>query len=204
MAACARGGRLVVATMASAFPQWQWARYCEAFERLGVADLAHLRLVNGRLAPDALAVLRRARAVFFTGGDQCQLAASVLGTPVERRLRRLWAQGAAMAGTSAGAAAMSEVMLTAEQHDQERWSLGRGLGFLTGLLIDQHFTERRRLPRLAEAIRLRPDLVGVGIDEDTALVVQERGFRVIGRGRVYVVHSRRTRTRRATEGLTGR
>src|SRR5262249_20636583 len=106
-------------------------------------------------------------------------------------LQDLYARGGTIAGTSAGAAAMSSTMLFGRTGDTShhlfRLEMAPGLGFLSDVVIDSHFAERGRLNRLLGAVAQNPRNLGLGIDEDTALIVQGDTFRVIGRGAVYVV-----------------
>jgi cyanophycinase len=189
-------GTLVVGTMASAEPEYQWRRYQRAFTELGVGKVAHLGVAEREDALDArrAEVLDDATAVFFTGGDQLQIVAKLGGTAILTRLRELFEGGGLVAGTSAGAAAMGEVMLVArgartEPHKvRSAFYMTRGLGLVSDLIIDQHFAQRARIHRLLGAVGENPGVLGIGIDEDTAVVVQpQHSFEVIGSGAVYVV-----------------
>jgi cyanophycinase len=193
-------GTLVVATLASAEPDCQWRRYQRAFSELGVSRITHLAVTERADALDrrATEVLNDATAVFFTGGDQQQIVAKLGGTALLARLRELSEAGALLAGTSAGAAAMGEVMLVArggrdDSHKvRNAFYMTRGLGLVRDLIIDQHFAQRARIHRLLGAVGENPGVLGIGIDEDTAVVVQPHvGFEVIGSGAVYVVDGSR-------------
>jgi cyanophycinase len=102
---------------------------------------------------------------------------------VERQLHHLLARGGVIGGTSAGAAVTSEVMIRGGNHVAE---LGRGFGFLRGVIVDQHLSERNRLRRLQGAMARHPGYLGLGIDEQTAVVVQRRVARVLGERQVHV------------------
>lgn len=187
-----KGGRLVIATVASHEPDGYFDAYRTAFEPLGVTDLAELYL-NTRsdaLNPEVAAVMEGASGVFFTGGDQLRIASQIGDTPVEQAIRALRARGGVVAGTSAGASAMSETMLVAGP-GRETYRIGElhmapGLGLMSDVIIDQHFAERGRHGRLVGAVAHNPRILGLGIDEDTAIVVSGNGFEVIGSGGVHV------------------
>lgn len=121
--------------------------------------------------------LREASAVWISGGDQSRLSAAYRGTAVERELKRLLARGGVVGGTSAGAAIASETMITGGRDVAE---LGKGLGLLPGVVVDQHFLKRDRVDRLLGVLGRHPDLVGLGIDEATAVVVRHGSVEVVG------------------------
>ena len=150
-----------------------WRRYEPA--RL---SLLHTRSRDRAEAADFAEPLRDATAVWFSGGDQNQLIAAYRGTAVEREFRALLARGGVIGGTSAGAAVMSDVMI---QGGNPRAEVGHGFGFLTGAVVDQHFLKRSRLDRLYGVVADRPGLVGIGIDEGTAFVVEGKRWSVVGR-----------------------
>ena len=131
------------------------------------------------------------RGVFFTGGDQLRISSQIGDTPVERRVRDIHAAGGVIAGTSAGASVMSDTMLvrgsSAESHRIGDLHMAPGLGLIHDVIIDQHFAERGRIGRLLGAVAQNPRVLGIGIDEDTAIVVEGEAFRVLGGGAVYVV-----------------
>lgn len=188
-----RGGCLVVATVASSIPDEYFAEYRRVFRDLGVDEVQEL-YVNERFeasAPDKLACLAGATGVFFTGGDQLRIASQIGDTPVEQAVRRIWEAGGVIAGTSAGASVMSEIMLvrgaSGESHRIGDLQMSSGLGLIRDVVIDQHFAERGRIGRLMGAVSQNPRILGIGVDEDTAFILEGRGLRVIGAGAVYVV-----------------
>lgn len=127
--------------------------------------------------------LRNATGVWITGGDQSRLMDAYQGTAVERELHRLLARGKVIGGTSAGAAVMSRVMITGGKTTAR---LGEGFGFLTGIVVDQHFHNRKRLGRLLTALTQYPRHLGIGIDEETAIIVRGQKLRVLGNASVRV------------------
>ena len=188
-----KGGRLVIATVASHEPEGYFTTYQKAFEGLGVGELVEL-YVHDRaetLSGPALAALENAAGVFFTGGDQLRISSQIGDTPVERAIRDLHGRGGLVAGTSAGASVMSETMLvrgsSSETHRIGDLHMAAGLGLIHDVVIDQHFAERGRIGRLLGAVAQNPRVLGIGIDEDTAIVVEEGAFEVHGRAGVYVV-----------------
>lgn len=187
-------GKLVVATLASERPAEQWAEYEAALRGLGVRHLYHLQVESRADAesPKAIGVLEGATTVFFTGGDQLRLTTLLGDTPVFSRCYEILASGGAIAGTSAGASVMSETMIVeGDSNGSPRLGtplhLAPGFGFAKDMIIDQHFAERGRVGRLVGVVAQNPRILGVGIDEDTAIEVEPyRRFRVLGDGSVYV------------------
>lgn len=192
------GAKIVVITAASAVTDHMWETYDRAFADLGVTRHVHLHLASRHDANDALHIraIDDADGIFMTGGDQKRLLAIIGGTLLDTAMHAaLKLRGACIGGTSAGASAMSGHMLAqgrAELHPEKgSVSLGAGLGFLHKVVIDQHFSERQRLSRLLSVVAQNPYLQGIGIDEDTALVVERgRGIEVVGEGAVTIVDGR--------------
>lgn len=188
-----RGGKLVIATIASHEPGGYFDQYREAFRALGVGSLAELYISERMEArdPARLSVLDDAAGVFFTGGDQLRITSQIGDTPIERRVREIHHSGGVIAGTSAGASVMSETMLVkgsnAGSHRIGDLHMAPGLGLIGDVIIDQHFAERGRFGRLVGAVAHNPRGLGLGIDEDTAAIVDGGTFRVLGCGCVYVI-----------------
>jgi cyanophycinase len=187
------GGKLVLATVASHEPEGYFEAYQKAFADLGVTDLVELyvRERAETLDPDKLRLFDGATGVFFSGGDQLRISSQIGDTPVEQRVREIHENGGLIAGTSAGASMMSETMLvkgtSGESYKIGDLHMAPGLGLVRNAIIDQHFAERGRFGRLFGAVAHNPRELGIGIDEDTALVLQDDRFDVIGDGCVYVV-----------------
>jgi cyanophycinase len=187
------GGVLVLATVASHEPDGYFEMYQKAFADLGVTELRELYIDERAETSDAakLELFDGAAGVFFTGGDQLRISSQMGDTPVEARVRELLERGGLVAGTSAGASMMSETMLV-RGASQESYRIGDlrmapGLGLVRDMIIDQHFAERGRIGRLLGAVAHNPRVLGVGIDEDTAAVIENGEIRVLGRGAIYVV-----------------
>lgn len=188
-----KGGRLVLATIASHEPEGYFETYQKAFASLGVTDLVELYIEDRAETHSAekLALLDGAAGVFFSGGDQLRISSQIGDTPIEARIREIWRSGGVLAGTSAGASVMSDTMMvrgaSAETHRIGDLQMAPGLGLVRDAIIDQHFAERGRIGRLLGAVAQSPRVLGVGIDEDTAIILQDDDFTVIGSGAVYVV-----------------
>lgn len=188
-----RGGKLVVATLASHKPEGYFDGYLKAFEDLGAGELVELYLEDRAEAqdPEKLKLLDGAAGVFFSGGDQLRISSQIGDTPLEQRIRDIWQDGGVLAGTSAGASVMSDTMLvrgaSAESYRIGDLHMAPGLGVVRDAIIDQHFAERGRIGRLLGAVAHSPRILGIGIDEDTAIRVEGDDFEVLGSGAVYVV-----------------
>lgn len=190
--------KIVVITAASAVADDMWETYDKAFADLGVRRHVHLHLASRQDAnnEEHIRDVVDATGIFMTGGDQKRLLSIIGGTALDAEMHAaLKLRGACIGGTSAGASAMSGHMLATgrvELHPEKgSVSLGAGLGFLHRVVIDQHFSERQRLSRLLTVVAQNPYLQGVGIDEDTALVVERgAGIEVLGQGAVTIVDGR--------------
>lgn len=168
--------------------------YQRAFADLGADQPRSLPFVHREDANNAewLGVLERADGVFFTGGNQLRLSTVLGGTPVNALLRQRNSEGLHVAGTSAGAAILSEHMIAYGREGStprgEAVALAPGLGVLHEVIIDQHFSQRDRLGRLLTALSYNPRLIGLGVDENTAAVVGPDGkVEAIGEGSVTIV-----------------
>lgn len=187
------GGKLVIATVASHQPEGYFDAYKAAFADLGATDLVELYVQERgeTLHQEAMMALDGAAGVFFTGGDQLRISSQIGDTPVERRVREIHAKGGVIAGTSAGASVMSDTMLvrgsSSESHRIGDLHIAAGLGLIRDVVIDQHFAERGRIGRLLGAVAQNPRVLGIGIDENTAIIVDGDRFRVRGAGAVYIV-----------------
>ncbi|WP_435008327.1 cyanophycinase [Tundrisphaera lichenicola] len=154
-----------------------WRKY-----RPAGLGLLHTRSREKADDPAFARPIAEASAVWLGGGDQTRLIAAYRGTSVDRELRALLARGGVIGGTSAGAAVMSGVMIEGGNPVAE---VGPGFGFVTNAVVDQHFLKRSRLNRLLGVLADRPGLIGIGIDEGTAFVLENDRWSVLGRS--YVV-----------------
>ncbi|HEX3490235.1 MAG TPA: cyanophycinase [Streptosporangiaceae bacterium] len=187
--------RIVLVTTATGQPDQVRADYEQVFRKLGVHRLTELRM-HGRADADsdqATSTLAAATGVFFSGGDQSRLR-TLVGSRSADVLRQRLACGLVVAGTSAGATALGHAMIlggNGADVSAAAVRTGPGLGLVPKSLIDMHFGERGRLPRLLSAVALDPDHLGIGIDENTGILVEGTlegsVFEVIGTGVVTVV-----------------
>jgi cyanophycinase len=195
-AEAARGGEghVVVISTASSLGDLATERYRELLTGLGIGRVTGLRPEERSQAddPDVGRALSDATGVFLTGGNQLRLSSVVAGTRLADAIHLANDRGAVVAGTSAGASAMAAHMMafgrSGESPKHRMAQMAAGLGLLTGVVVDQHFSERGRFGRLLAVVANSPSLVGIGLDEDTAAVVHaDRTLEVIGRGAVTVV-----------------
>lgn len=192
---CAGGvnARIVVMTAATGLPEEVGRTYTEVFHRLGVEDIQILDTAHRDDASDprALEMIEQATGVFFSGGDQSRIISQIKDTELDEAIHRRYAEGIVVAGTSAGAAMMPDVMIVEGESETnprlEVVHMGPGMGFLPGVVIDQHFLQRGRLGRLLSAVTQQPVVLGFGIDENTAIIVNNNEIEVIGEGAVTVV-----------------
>jgi cyanophycinase len=191
------GGKLVVCTTATKGPQEMFADYERVFRSLGVRHVWHLNVGSREEAKEEKKwrILEDARGVFFTGGDQLMITSQMGDTPCFELTRQVYEGGGVIAGTSAGAAIMCETMMVSGNGEQSHRlgdiiKLAPGFGFIQGVVVDQHFAERGRVGRLLGVVAQNPKNIGLGIDENTAIVVERGGFYVLGAGAVYVLDCR--------------
>ncbi len=154
--------------------------YLEPWRKFAPASLTLLHTRSRETAdnPEFVKPITLATAVWFGGGDQVELVAPYRGTAVEREFKALLKRGGVIGGTSAGAAVMSDVMI---EGGNPKARVGRGFGFVTNAVCDQHFLKRSRVNRLLGVLADRPNLIGLGIDEGTAFVLEGERWSVLGR-----------------------
>lgn len=200
MAERVRSGKIVVFPMASATPEEVGSELVAEFTKNGAKSVVSINLTREQASlPENSTILSGAGGVYFAGGDQARITKAILDTPVHRKLLEIYENGAVIGGTSAGAAVMSEIMITGDEkrvvqegHDFETIQADnvvttKGLGFLKAAIVDQHFATRKRHNRLISLIAEHPQLVGIGVDESTAIIVNPDGtFDVIGEKDVVV------------------
>jgi cyanophycinase len=191
----ARGAnaRVVVMTVATDNPTELGSEYEAVFKRLGV-DSVSIVDVSSREdtnSEKSLQLILDATGIFFTGGDQLHITTLLGGTKMHGLLHERFEKGLVLGGTSAGAAMMSNSMFIRGKSDETPrfggMEIGPGMDFLTGAVIDTHFSQRGRIGRLLTAVAHYPQDIGLGIDENTAMIVKDTEFEVIGEGAVTVV-----------------
>jgi cyanophycinase len=188
-------GRLVIATVASQMPRDLYEEYESVFRGLGVKHVYKLEVEtrDDALSDKNVRVLDDATAIFFTGGDQVKITSQLGCSPLCERIQEIYETGGTIAGTSAGASVMSETMMVGGEGEETHriggsLKLAPGLGLIRGIIVDQHFAERGRIGRLLGAVTQNPRILGIGIDENTAVIVErDRKFTVIGEGGVTIL-----------------
>ena len=185
--------RVVIMTAATELPREVGENYIRVFQRLGAEDI---RIIDTETREDAssstaLDAINKATGIFFTGGDQARITSILKDTEIDTAIHKRYAEGIVVGGTSAGAAVMPDVMIVEGDSETnpriEIVDMGPGMGFLPGVVIDQHFSQRGRLGRLIAALSQQPAVLGFGIDENTAIVVTDDQFEVVGQGCITIV-----------------
>jgi cyanophycinase len=152
----------------------------------GTVTLVHTRDRKVADSEEFAKQFEGATGVWFGGGDQAKVTAAYLGTKTETAIKSVHARGGVLGGTSAGAALMSNPMITGGNPVA---TFDKGFGFLPGVITDQHFLKRNRQPRLIGILEKHPGMVGMGVDESTAAVVSGRQLEVIGESSVTLMLS---------------
>ncbi|WP_287130959.1 cyanophycinase [Candidatus Cyanaurora vandensis] len=186
--------RILIVPTASAEPELLGAVYEQLFIEMGAQSVVVLDLTTRAQAdlPEMEWRLKQATCVFLTGGDQVRLTTILAHTRFSRVLRQLWEEHRLLiAGTSAGASALGSCMIawgtSGESPSRSIVELATGMGLLPSLIIDQHFFNRNRLARLIAAVAAHPTYLGMGIDENTAVLLGAEGlFEVVGEGAVTI------------------
>jgi cyanophycinase len=185
---------VVVISTASSLGHEAGERYRQIFTDLGVGTVRPLHAMTRAQANDETfaRAVRDATGVFLTGGNQLRLSSTIGGTRLAEAIIERFRHGAVIAGTSAGASAMSSHMIafgaSGATPKHRMAAIAAGLGVLPGVIVDQHFQQRNRLGRLLSLIAQNPSLLGIGVDEDTAGVVgPDQVLEVIGRGSITIV-----------------
>ncbi len=183
--------RIAVLPTASMDPETP-DRYRKVFAEVGVGEVVVCNPRTRHETHDAAKVLKGCTGVFLTGGDQLRLSTILGGTDVARELRKMNAHGVHVAGTSAGAAFLSEHMICFGKEGGTPFAgqatLAAGLGLTNRLVIDQHFRQRDRMGRLLAALAYNPFAIGIGLDEDTAAFIAPNDtFEVVGSGGITLV-----------------
>jgi cyanophycinase len=187
--------KIEVVTSASSIPDEVAHIYKKSFRKLGCVEIGHLKITKREDADTkkTLERLEKCNCILFSGGDQLRLCSLLGGTEFMDILReRYETEHFVIAGTSAGAAAMSNTMICGGDETKAylkgKVELSIGFGFLREVIIDTHFDARGRFGRLVQAIAAQPGAIGIGLDEDTGVII-EKGtrMRAIGSSSVVVV-----------------
>jgi cyanophycinase len=193
--------RIAVISTASSLGPLAGEMYRRVFGELGAAEVHPIHAMTRSQAndPEAARTVHDSTGIFLTGGNQLRLSSTIGGTALAQQIVRRHREGAVIAGTSAGASAMSTHMVafgaSGSTPKQRMVQMAAGLGILPGVIIDQHFEARNRLGRLLAIIASNPSLLGIGVDEDTAGVVgPDRVLEVIGRRSVTILDGAESET----------
>lgn len=192
-----RGEKIILITTATKAPEEVGREYLKIFKHLGGLELDVLN-INSRLDANQRSVinsLRQADGIFFSGGDQLRITSTIGGTLASEAIYDAYEDGAVIAGTSAGAAIMSETMIVEGEDDESprrcTVKMAPGLGLLKNVVVDMHFSQRGRQGRLLAAIGQNPNILGIGIDENTAVSIdQDHRVKVLGDRTVWIVDGR--------------
>ncbi len=190
--------KIVVLPAASSIPKEVGQNYRDAFAKLGCTDVHVLDILepSDSTTKKAIELIKTANALMFSGGDQSKIVAKIAGTEIhDIMIDRYQNEKLVIAGTSAGAMCMSHEMIkggnSPDSFRKGTVKMGAGMGFIPSLIIDSHFIRRGRFGRLTEAVSKYPDLVGVGLAEDTGLIIRNSNeFEVIGSGMAIVFDAR--------------
>lgn len=213
-------GKIVIFPMASSVPAERGPELVAEFKSLGAREAEyHILTREQALKEDSAKILDNVGGVYFSGGVQSRQMDVLRNTPIHRKLLDLYEKGCVIGGHSAGAAVMSEVMITGDErkkveqgHEFETIEAGNiitveGFGFLKTAIIDQHFATRKRHNRLISLVAEKPQLLGIGIDESTAIIVRPGDvFDVVGEKNVVIYDGSKAEIRIAPSmaiGFTG-
>lgn len=190
-----KDAKIIIIPTASSIPKIVGANYLCAFKELGCTNTEVVFISKKKHCsdPEVIRAFETADCVMFTGGDQSKIIKHIGGTPVHIVLSRKYREEKfVIAGTSAGAMAMAQDMIaggsSTESLVKGALILSKGLGLIPGLIIDTHFIQRGRFGRLAEAVAIHPRILGIGLAEDTGVIIKNGlEFKVIGSGMVIIM-----------------
>lgn len=210
-----KGGYIVILPMSSSEPDTSAYYAKKQFVEQGITNVSAFNFIKGEKPnPQWIDSLRNAKLVYVSGGDQNRFMDVVKGTAIYDAMHYAYKSGATIAGTSAGAAIMSEKMITGNEHkhpeytgnfrtiESENIEVAQGVGFTKKLIVDQHFVWRMRMNRLISVAIEHPELIAVGIDESTAIYVKNNQVTVYGESQVIVLENTKNR-KTVKEGLLG-
>lgn len=197
---------LTVLTTATEKPEEAGRKYTDVFHRLGVKNIQVLDINtrNDAKNEENCEKLRNSRCVFMTGGDQLRITSILGGTQACEDLKTLYHSGGIIMGTSAGASVMSSTMIVNGSDNEPArkctLKMAAGLGLVDGMIIDQHFDQRGRFGRLLCGIAENPEVLGIGIDEDTSVkLFPDRHFEVVGSNSVTVIDGKTIQSSNVSE-----
>jgi cyanophycinase len=203
--------KIVVIPTASSIPVEVGENYLEAFSTLGCKNVTVLDIRSKKDSEKQASIdlIKSANCIMFSGGDQSKITDKIGGTEIHEIIKYRYKneKGFVVAGTSAGAMMMSQEMIAGgsatEAFVKGAVTMYKGLGLIPGLIIDTHFIRRGRFGRISEAVAQFPKLIGIGLAEDTGMIIKNNKCRVIGSGMVIIFDGRRLRHNKHKELKTG-
>ncbi|MFP4844212.1 cyanophycinase [Winogradskyella sp. PE311] len=191
--------KIVVVPTASSIPVEVGENYLEAFSTLGCENVTILDIRSNEDSEkqESIDLIKTANCIMFSGGDQSKITNKIGGTKIHEIIKHRYKneKGFVVAGTSAGAMMMSTEMIAGgsatESFIKGAVNMYKGLGLVPGLIIDTHFIKRGRFGRISEAVAQFPKLIGIGLAEDTGMIIKNNKCRVIGSGMVIIFDGRR-------------
>jgi cyanophycinase len=199
-------GKLMVLTTATELPEEVGSDYRSVFSRLGVkeVDILNINSRDDANSEESVERIKNSNGIFFTGGDQLRITSILGGTKVYEALLAAYSEGTLIVGTSAGASVMSSTMVVdGKSNDAARkctLKMAPGLGLIEETIIDQHFEQRGRIGRLLCGVAENPFVLGIGIDENTAIrVYPDAHFEVLGENAVTVVDGKTIKSSNVSE-----
>ncbi|MCF8307465.1 MAG: cyanophycinase [Bacteroidales bacterium] len=193
-------GYAVILPMSSSVPDTSAYYAAKRFRKAGVDDIVTYNIQDASATSNArLDSLKSAQLIYMTGGDQRRFMDIVRGTKVQEAIRKAFLEGATVSGSSAGAAVMSKKMITGDEKKHPEYTgdfrtieadnmiIKEGVGLLENMIVDQHFIRRMRTNRLLSVVIENPGYMGVGIDESTAILVQDNKAEVFGESQIIVI-----------------
>ena len=197
-----KSGYGIILPMSSIEPDSSVYYASKQFYDKGIKNIYGLNFIKDEvLTASKLDSIKNAKLVYISGGDQNRFMEIIDGTAIEAAIHRAFDKGSLVAGTSAGAAVMSKLMITGNELKHPDYSstfkniqldnieIKSGLGMLTNVIIDQHFVKRSRYNRLISAVIEHPEMTGIGIDESTAILVNGKSIEVVGASQVLVLQN---------------
>jgi cyanophycinase len=179
---------ILVLTIATSKPAEAAAKYTDIFKKMGYRNVSVVDVSDREESYDEKSAkkVEEAEAMFFTGGDQLNITTMIGGSPIQDAIEQRVKEGGFIAGTSAGAAMMSQWMIVSGRSDSptkvNAVEIAPGMGMVDNTVIDTHFSQRGRHGRLLTAVAHYPQAIGIGLDEATAIAVKGSKFRVLGKG----------------------
>ncbi|WP_257348759.1 cyanophycinase [Pseudalkalibacillus decolorationis] len=186
-------GSIGIVTTASGIPEQVYSDYQKVFHSVGVQKVLHFNIQSKDDSNHYISKLNQVKALFFTGGDQQQLAEILSKSNFLKSIKNQRIDGLVIGGTSAGASIMGRKMIIEAEGENDQVNqitMGNGFGFLDNLIIDQHFSQRGRFGRLIYEVGLTKGTIGVGIDENTAIICDQGHLHVVGSNIVTIMDGR--------------